>query len=96
MVGAVTDEPYPHRQALQLQGYSLWYQAHQKDLYQLLKISRLPRGCRRFTQPCPSLQVPSSPPRLCLQSPFAEPLASPKSRLSSTSLVAELSLWQSP
>lgn len=34
---------------------------HQKDLYQLLKISRLSRGCRRFTQLCPNLQVPSSP-----------------------------------
>lgn len=101
MVGALTDEPYVCHHALQLQDYSLWYQAPQMSLYQLLKISWLLQGCRRlrFTQLCPILQVPSSPlgsSQPPPAEPFGEPPASPKSRLSSTSLAAELSLWQSP
>lgn len=101
MVGAVTDEPYPRPHTLPLQGYSLGYQAPQMSLHQLLKISWLPWGCRRlrFTRVCPVLQVPSSPlgsGQPLPAEPFGEPPASPKSRLSSTSLAAELSLWQSP
>lgn len=92
MVGAMPPEPYPCHHTRHLQCYLLWYQALQLSLNQLLKIIWLPGGRRRlwFTQILPVFRPTSSHLGSCL------PPSSPKSKLSSTSLAAELSLWQSP